>query len=329
MYPKPGPRATVPLTLPAEWGTIQDMRFLLSRTDALGDLVVSLPLMERILSRDPAAEIHWLVQPYTAPLLDGLAGVAGVHPRPADPELPGLIAALAPDAVLNLGHRDAQVITAARLAGVPVRVARSRGRQIWQATHVLWRGRFRSGRHEVQNLLDFLAPWGWSGGWPAPPRIPITPIEAAQGEADLAHLARPRLGIATRSSGSSAFPSPAWWDRALTVLRTGGWNPVLLSPPEVSPLAATDLRGLLGRIKACDVFLGPSTGPTQLAAALGVPVLALMGRSPNRGPSRWAPLGDRVQVLQYPGPEADLAGAMDRLDPQELLAHLARLGARP
>jgi len=318
-------RERVPLTLPAECGTIQDMRFLISRTDALGDLVVSLPLMERILSRQPDAEVHWLVQAYTAPLLDGMPGVAGVHRRPADAQLPALIAALAPDAVLNPGHRDKQVITAARQAGVPIRVARSRGRQIWQATHVLWKGRYRSGRHEAQNILDFLYPWGWDGGWPAPPRLEPAPEELARGEADLAHVPRPRLGIATRSSGSSAFPSPAWWDRALAVLRAGGWNPVVLSPPEASDLPATDLRGLLGRIRACDAFLGPSTGPTQLAAALGVPQLALMGKSPNRGPSRWAPLGARVQVLQYPGPEADLAGAMDRLDPAELLAHLARL----
>ena len=301
------------------------MRFLLSRTDALGDVVVSLPVMERIHARMPTAEVHWLVQPYTAPLLTGMAGVAGIHARAGEAELAGLMERMAFDAVLNLGHRDRAVISAAKAAGVPIRVARSRGRQIWEATHVLWRGRFRSGRHEAQNLLDFLKPWGWDGGWPAPPSIPLTAAEVAAGEADLAHLPRPRLAVATRSSGSSAFPTPAWWDRALEVLRAGGWNPVVLSPPEASSLAATDLRGLMGRIRACDAFLGPSTGPTQLAAALGVPLLALMGLSPNRGPSRWAPMGARVQVLQYPGPEADLAGGMDRLDPQDLLAHLARL----
>jgi ADP-heptose:LPS heptosyltransferase len=316
---------TVPLTMPAEYGTIQDMRFLLSRTDALGDLVVSLPVMERILSRSPGAEIHWLVRPYAAPLLAGMPGVAGVLLREEDPELTGLLRRGAFDAVLNLGHRDKQVITAARAAGIPIRVARSRGRQIWEATHVIWKGRYRSGRHEAQNVLDFLAPWGWDGGWPAPPRIPLSREERAQGQADLAHLARPRIGIATRSSGSSAFPSPAWWDRALALLSTAGWDPVVLSPPEDSPLPATDLRGLMGRIRACDVFLGPSTGPTQLAAALGVPLLALMGRSSNRGPSRWAPLGEPLQVLQYPEPEADLTGGMDRLDPADLLPHLARL----
>ena len=298
------------------------MRFLLCRTDALGDVVISLPVGERILSRRPDAELHGLVRPYAAPLLQGLGGV---HLREPDTDLEALMRRLAPDAVLNLGHRDAAVITAAKRAGVPVRVARSRGRQIWEATHVLWKGRNGTGRHEAQNVLDFLRPWGWDGGWPAPPRLQLTPGELAQGAADLAHLPRPLLGVATRSSGSSAFPSDLWWERALAVLRDNGWNPIVLSPPEASPLPATDLRGLMGRLKACDAFLGPSTGPTQLAAALDVPLLALMGLSSNRGPARWAPLGRRVQVLQYPGPEADLAGGMDRLDPRDLLPHLARL----
>ena len=298
------------------------MRFLLSRTDALGDVIISLPVMERILSRMPSAEIHWLVRPYAAPLL---AGLGGVHLREGDADLVPLLRSLAPDAVLNLSHRDARVVTAARQAQVPIRVARSRGRQILEATHVLWRGRNGTGRHEAQNVLDFLGPWGWEGGVPAPPRLRLEPAEALRGEADLAHLPRPRLGVATRSSGSSAYPSPAWWTRALEILRGAGWNPVILSPPEDGALPGTDLRGLMGRIGACDAFLGPSTGPTQLAAALGVPVLALMGLSSNRGPSRWAPLGPRVQVVQYPGPEADLSGGMDRLDPAALLPHLDRL----
>ncbi|BDU75001.1 glycosyltransferase family 9 protein [Mesoterricola silvestris] len=298
------------------------MRFLLGRTDALGDVVISLPVMERILSRMPGAEVHWLVRPYAAPLLQGLPGV---HLREDGTDLVALLRAVAPDAVLNLGHRDTAVITAAKAAGVPVRVARCRGRQILDATHLLWRGRNGTGRHEAQNVLDFLRPWGWDGGLPPPPRIRLGPEERERGRAEFAALPRPLLGIATRSSGSSAFPSEAWWARALPVLSAGGWHPVILAPPEDSPLDPTDLRGLLGRIAACDAFLGPSTGPTQLAAALDVPVLALMGLSSNRGPSRWTPLGRRVQVLQYPGPEADLQGGMDRLDPAALLPHLARL----
>jgi len=302
------------------------MRFLLNRTDALGDLVISLPVMARILSRQPGAEVHWLVRSYAAPLLQGIPGVAGVHVREPNTDLVALLRGLQPDAVLNLYHRDREVTLAARDAGVPIRVARARGLdQILAATHVLWKGRYRSGRHEAQNVLDFLYPWGWEGGWPSPPRLALTEAERARGEGDLAAVPRPRLAVATRSSGSSAYPSEGWWDRVLPILRAAGWNPVILSPPEASSQPATDLRGLLGRLAACDAFLGPSTGPTQIAAALDLPILALMGKSPNRGPSRWTPLGSRVQVLQYPGSEADLSGGMDRLDPADLLLHLERL----
>lgn len=302
------------------------MRFLLSRTDALGDLVVSLPLVRRILSRDPAAEIHFLVRAYTAPVLYGIPGISGIHLREGDSQLVELFQRLAPDVVLNLYHRDRPITVAAKAAGVPIRVARARGLdQILAATHVLWKGRYGTGRHEAQNILDFLKPLGWHGGVPESPRLHLTEAERAKGEADLAGIPRPRIGIALRSSGSSAFPSQAWWDRAIPMVRGWGWHPVVLAPEEASDLDQTDLRGLLGRLAACDVVLSPSTGPAHLAAALERPLVMLMGLSANRGPDRWCPIGSRVQVLQYPGPEADLRGGMDRLDPEALRPHLEAL----
>jgi ADP-heptose:LPS heptosyltransferase len=302
------------------------MRILLSRTDVLGDLVISLPTVRRILSREPGAEVHLLVRPGTAPILQGLPDLAGVHLRGEDAELVPMMRRLAPDAVLNLYHRDRAITVAAKAAGVPLRVARARGLdQILAATHLLWKGRTGRGRHEAEHALDFLAPFGWAGGWPEPPRLVLTEAERAQGQADLAALPGPRLGVILRSSGSSAFPSQAWWDRVLPRIQSWGWTPVVLSPPEAGALPPTDLRGLMGRLAACDAVLSPSTGPAHLAAALGRPLLMLMGRSPHRGPDRWCPLGERVQVLQYPGPEADLEGGMDRLDPDHLRPHLERL----
>lgn len=300
------------------------MRFLLGRTDVMGDLIISLPLMERVLSRQPDATFHWLVRPYTAPLLEGHPAVQGVHLRSEDQDLGALMAAVRPDAVLNLSHRDRAVTVAAARAGVPVRVARCRGLdQTWHATHRLWKGRFGSGRHESQNVLDFLQPWGWSGGVPPLPRLHLTEAERAEGRSALAGEG-PTLGLILRGSGAGAFPGPAWWASARALLHQAGWRTVVLGPPEDSDLPATSLRGLLGRLAACDAVLGPSTGPLHAAAALGVPTLCLMGLRPNHTPDRWAPLGPAVQVLQYPGPEGDLSGGMDRLDPADLLPHLAR-----
>lgn len=298
------------------------MRFLLSRTDALGDLIISLPVMERILSRQPDAEVHWLVRPCAVPVLEHIPDVAGIHPRGDDEGLVALMADLKPDAVLNLSHRDAAIISAARKAGIPIRVARSRGRQIWEATHVLWRGRYGTGRHESQNMLDFLKPWQWDGGTPTCPRLSLTEEERQRG---VLATPSPVLGLVLRGSGAGAFPSRSWWDEAMPVFLEAGWNPVILSPPEASPLDPVDLGGLMARLLSCRAVLGPSTGPVHLAAVLEVPVLCLMGLRVHHGSDRWAPLGPRVQVVQYPGSEADLSGGMDRLDPRSLLPHLERL----
>ena len=206
------------------------MRFLLGRTDALGDVVVSLPVMERILSRLPGAEVHWLVRPYAAPLLQGLG--AG-PPAGGGPDLAALMRSLAPDAVLNLCHRD------------PAGDHRRQGRRAcpcgWPGA-----GAGRSGRPPTSSGGAGTAPAGtrprtsWTSCGPgagrAAPRPrrawPLTAREAEQG----GRRARPTcpgpvLGVATRSSGSSAFPS----DRLVgagpgDLSGRAGWHPVVLVP---------------------------------------------------------------------------------------------------
>lgn len=307
------------------------MRFLLVRTDALGDLVVSLPVQERILSRQPGAEIHWLVSPYAEPLLRHQPEIAGLHLRGRDEDLAQQIRDIAPDAVLVLSHRDRKVARAAKAAGVPIRVVRARGLdQILAATHRIWKGRTGPSLHEAQHALDFLRPWGWEGGVPQMPRLELDAAELEEAHREFASRPRPQLGIFLRGSGSGAAPTEAWWTRFREQMTRVGWHSTILGPLESSELPGKDLRALMARMAACDAVVSPSTGPAHVAAALGVPTLVLMGLRKSHRPSRWTPMGTKVQVVQYPGPEADLGSGMDRLDPAEVEAHLARLlGARP
>ena len=162
-------------------------------------------------------------------------------------------------------------------------------------------------------------------GSPPVPTCPRLILGEDERKGGLAPAPSPTLGLALRGSGAAASPSQGWWDAAIPILEKAGWNPVVLSPAEASPLVPTDLRGLMARLASCQAVLGPSTGPLHIASALGVPTLCIMGLRVNHGPDRWAPLGPRVQIIQYPGPEADLSGGMDRLDPRSLLPHLERL----
>ncbi len=66
-----------------------------------------------------------------------------------------------------------------------------------------------------------------------------------------------------------------------------------------------DLTALAERLWSAAAYVGNDAGPTHLAAALGVPTVALFGPTP---PRVWAPLGPSVTVL-WPG----RAAPMDRL----------------
>lgn len=63
---------------------------------------------------------------------------------------------------------------------------------------------------------------------------------------------------------------------------------------------------LAGVIRRCSVFIGNDAGVTHLAAALGVPTIAIFGPT---DPARWAPQGRRVRVLVDPAWQARSAAA--------------------
>lgn len=69
--------------------------------------------------------------------------------------------------------------------------------------------------------------------------------------------------------------------------RLNGLSPILFKDLPLGTLAAF--------LSHCDLYLGNDSGVTHLAAALGVPTIALFGPT---DPRVWAPLGPKVFVLQ-------------------------------
>lgn len=62
----------------------------------------------------------------------------------------------------------------------------------------------------------------------------------------------------------------------------------------VSICGGLGLRHAAAIFKRCGVFIGNDTGPTHMAAAMGVPVIAIFGSS---CPHRFAPVGDNCVIL--------------------------------
>jgi heptosyltransferase-2 len=67
-----------------------------------------------------------------------------------------------------------------------------------------------------------------------------------------------------------------------------------LSEENVQVVSGVPLAELVTRLACCRGFVGNDSGVSHLAAALGVPTVALFG--PTR-PEHWAPRGERVRVL--------------------------------
>ena len=82
------------------------------------------------------------------------------------------------------------------------------------------------------------------------------------------------------------------------------WPRATLDALHATPVL--DLPTLHATLATATAFLGNDSGPTHLAAAMGVPTVALFGPS---DPLQWSPLGARVTVLAPPSPRP-----MDWLD---------------
>lgn len=83
-----------------------------------------------------------------------------------------------------------------------------------------------------------------------------------------------------------------------------------------------DLESLAIVIKHARVYVGADSGPTHLAAALGVPTIALFGPT---DPARWAPIGPRVRVI---APERT-GQSMTWLPPQRVFDAVRAATRRP
>jgi heptosyltransferase-2 len=293
-------------------------RILIRATNWVGDAILSLPAVQAVRSLYPDAHIAVLARPWVADIYrfgdfaDGIilynkcSGLAAARERL---RVAGELRRRRFDCALLLQNAfDAALITA--LARIPVRIGYARDARRWLLTHAVETP--QSGqipRHESFYYLELLRRAGWLDSLPPRPEPSLNRITrqpepvigvspgAAFGSAKRwlpERFAAAAAELARRCAATvSVFGSPgehSLCDQVALEIRACG--------VEARNLAgATSLDEFIRLAARCMLFLTNDSGAMHVAAALGVPTVAVFGAT---DPEATSPLGPRVRLVREP-----------------------------
>jgi ADP-heptose:LPS heptosyltransferase len=295
-------------------------KVLISRTDALGDLVVTLPMVSALKAAHPGVQVDVLVRGYALPVANCAQNVdkafEWTSEMALDPKGKGAasLAAENYDAVV-FAFPDKAALQAGKAAKIPIRVASGRRwHTLTRVQHRIWDSRQHSGGHEAWHGLRMLIPLGIDAEYPFRSDVNLTapnpdPVvnQILEQTHPLPVLLHPGSNGSAGNWSATSFASLAKRiaESGQAVAFTGTEREQIEfekhcpSHPLIHDLGGRlNLNQLLALQSAAGLVVASSTGPLHTAAALGVPTLGLYGCHAPEWAERWAPLGPFVHVLR-------------------------------
>lgn len=303
--------------------------YLISRPDAIGDVVLTLPVAGWLKQRQPGCRVVFLGRAYTAAVVaacehvDAFVDADELRALPLAEQV-ARVRALALDAWLHI-LPDRHLARLAHQAGVPVRVGTNRRWWHWlRCNRLVNLSRKRSDLHEAELNLRLLMGVGIDH-FPPLDQVPalygLTRV-APPTASILALLGPPpapgrlRVVLHPKSRGSGREWPLTHYAALARALHTAGHRVYLSGSEAEGELLAdfrrhnaaylTDLTGrltlaeLLTVIGATDALVAASTGPLHLAAALGSRAVGLFPPLRPMHTGRWGAVGVRATSLVTP-----------------------------
>jgi len=298
-------------------------KILVVRTDRIGDVILSLPMVPILKSAFPSSSISFLLRSYTRELADEQAGLDQILLYDVDGELKPFLRMLAE---LRKEKFDAVVVTypTARLAfliffaAIPLRVGTGyRWYSVLFNTRIL-EHRKTAEKHESEYNLSLLRGLGLMKPVISSPRIVIPREAAIEARETLRKLKidadAPLILLHPGSGGSARDWKPERFGSLAERLTLRGKNVIVTGGPGEeglvqhvlkaarghalalsSPLSLKALAALIG---AADVFVANSTGPLHIAAAVGTPVVGFYPPILQCSSKRWGPLTEKKVIFE-------------------------------
>lgn len=315
----------------------EPLRVLVVRLSAMGDVIHGIPAIAALRRERPGLQIGWLVeqrwmellcahpperlQPRSElkPLLEWVhvsdfkGWRQGLSAGATWRDMTGCmreVRATKYDVALDLQGAIRSAM-AARLSGAKSRVGAAEPREL--PARKFYTALIRTpGRHVVEHALSLASAVAGEDLTYEPPVFPQDPATEAWADRFYSSIGFRRLAIINPGAGWGAkcWPAESYGEVA-RALADRGVAVMVNFGPEEEELAqqVRDWSGAVARPVNCSVselialtrraslFVGGDTGPMHLAAALGVPIVALFG--PTR-PERNGPYATRSVVLRSP-----------------------------
>jgi heptosyltransferase II len=299
-------------------------RFLLTRTDRIGDLLLTTPVFEALKAKFPNSFLAVLVLKGCEPVVKGNPWVDEVLVYDKKGREKSWFNSIKFgramrrhrfDVAIHL-HATNRVNALSYLAGIPVRIGYKR-KNDYLLTHRIPELKWQGARHEADYNFDLIS----LIGVPRPDRFklyfPLVP-DAAESIARLFSSVNNRNHVVFHPSASC--PSKVWPPErfgrvADDLVRTTGICPVIIGEGAgvdraremeaamkeraVNLAGQLDLAQLGWLLKSARYLISNDSGPVHIAAALNTPVISIFGR--NQGglsATRWRPIAERSTYLQ-------------------------------
>ncbi len=300
-------------------------RILVVRTDRIGDVLLSTPVIKALRDAYPRAYIAMMVSPYAKDIVDGnpylddviIYDKDGKHKSwQRSMKFASRLKKRKFDLVLVL-HPTNRVHMVTFFAGIPTRVGYGRKMGFLLTDRIEHTKQFGK-KHELEYNLDLLRHLDIH------PKVKSLHIPIKKESEEWVDELFKEEGIDKADKllaihPSASCPSKIWpaerfsqvADRlaekyGLKVLIIAGPKDVVsartvsekMSSSAVYLGGRTSVSQLASILKRCRLFISNDSGPVHIASAVGTPVISIFGRSQNGlSPKRWGPVGKDDRVL--------------------------------
>jgi heptosyltransferase III len=289
---------------------------LVVRTDRIGDVILTLPLVEVLKTNFPRTTISMMVTSYTAPLVEGSAEVFLYNSQGS---FFGMVAALrrARIDVAVVAYPRFRIALMLWFAGIPIRIGTGYRWYSFLFNRRVYEHRKTVTKHESEYNISLAKELGCS----LPEKVSVQVViseqaeEAAQdirrslniGPADRLVLLHPGSGGSARDWKPERFAQLALdlKKNGFCVVITGGLHEAelvhrvqALADNQVRAYVSTvGLKEFAALIQTAELFVANSTGPLHIAAAVGTPVLGFYPPVRVMSPKRWGPITEKQKIF--------------------------------